>query len=93
MLSSMALIRFQSAESTSLAWYIALGNHTDVQDIPTHSGNQNTEEKADIAVPTPAVDPPVSFHVFLAVQWSLKCFLAIGTHVGTEVVMYAHVSP
>lgn len=36
---------------------------------------------------------PVSFHVLLAVERGLKGFLAVGTHVGPEVVVGAHVAP
>lgn len=36
---------------------------------------------------------PVGFHVLSAAQRGLKCLLAVGTHVGTEVVVGAHVPP
>lgn len=35
----------------------------------------------------------MGFHVLSAAQRGLKCLLAIGTHVGTEVVVGAHVPP
>lgn len=36
---------------------------------------------------------PMGFHVLFAIEWGLKCFLAIGTHIGTQVVMDAHMPP
>lgn len=36
---------------------------------------------------------PMSLHVFFTVEWCFECFLTVGTHIWSKVIMNPHVPP